>query len=47
MTLSGGGTVLDAVNLSYNGTLGPGQSTSFGFQGTHDGSFQVPTCSGN
>jgi hypothetical protein len=25
----------------------PGQSTSFGFQGTHDGSFQVPTCSGN
>jgi hypothetical protein len=47
VTLSGGGTVLDAVNLSYNGTLGPGQSTSFGFQGTHDGSFQVPTCSGN
>jgi cellulase/cellobiase CelA1 len=46
-TLTGGGTVLNAVNLSYNGTLAPGQSVTFGFQGTHDGSFVVPTCSGN
>lgn len=43
-TLSGGGTVLTGNNLSYNGTLAPGQSTTFGFQGTHDGSFIVPTC---
>ena len=47
LTLSGGGTVLDAVNTTYNGTLAPGASTTFGFQGTHDGSFELPTCSGN
>jgi uncharacterized repeat protein (TIGR01451 family) len=47
LTLSGGGTVVDAVNLSYNGTLAPGQTTTFGFQGTHDGSFFVPICTGN
>ena len=47
LTLSGGGTVLDAVNATHNGTLAPGQSTTFGFQGTHDGSFELPTCNGN
>ena len=26
-----------------NGTLAPGQSTTFGLQGTHDGSFDPPT----
>ncbi|MEM7585055.1 MAG: cellulose binding domain-containing protein [Acidobacteriota bacterium] len=47
LTLSADGTTLDAVNRSYNGTLAPGQSTTFGFQGTHDGSFDIPTCSGS
>jgi hypothetical protein len=28
----------------WNGNLSPGQSTTFGFQGTHDGSFNLPTC---
>jgi hypothetical protein len=46
LALSGGGTVADAINLSYNGQLGPGQSATFGFQGTHDGSFTVPSCAG-
>ncbi len=39
--------VLDGVNTADNGTLAPGQSTTFGFQGTHDGTFDLPTCSGN
>ncbi len=32
------GTAVTASNLSYNGTLAPGASTSFGFNGTHTGS---------
>ncbi|MCG8456459.1 MAG: glycoside hydrolase family 9 protein, partial [Holophagales bacterium] len=47
LTSAAGGTRIDAINVSYNGTLGPGQSTTFGFQGTHDGSFEAPTCTGN
>ncbi len=47
LTLSADGTTLDAVNTSNNGTLAPGQSTTFGLQGTHDGSFELPTCAGN
>ncbi len=47
LTLSGDGMVLDGVNTADNGTLAPGQSTTFGFQGTHDGSFDLPTCTGN
>lgn len=39
-----GGTVT-AVNMSYNGTLAPGQSTSFGFQGTYSGTNSAPTLS--
>lgn len=37
-TVSGG-------NVSWNGKLLPGQTTSFGLQGDHDGSFALPTCS--
>lgn len=46
--LSGGSTTtVTASNTSWNGTLGAGQSTSFGIQGNHDGSFTVPACSGS
>lgn len=37
------GTAVTATNLSYNGTLAPGASTSFGFNGTHTGSNPKPT----
>lgn len=37
-TISGG-------NVSWNAKLLPGQTTSFGLQGDHDGSFVLPTCS--
>ncbi len=46
MSLSADGTVLDASSFTTNGTLAPGQSTTFGLQGTHDGSFELPTCNG-
>ena len=46
MSLSADGTVLDASSFTTNGTLAPGQSTTFGLQGTHDGSFDLPTCNG-
>ena len=45
LTLSADGTVLEARNTVDNGTLAPGQTTTFGFQGTHDGTFDLPTCS--
>jgi acetylxylan esterase len=32
-----------AKNVSYNGTLAPGQSTSIGFQATHTGDTGAPT----
>uniref|UniRef100_A0AAU2VED2 Beta-xylanase n=1 Tax=Streptomyces sp. NBC_00003 TaxID=2903608 RepID=A0AAU2VED2_9ACTN len=32
-----------ATSLSYNGTLAPGASTSFGFQATHTGNTSLPT----
>ncbi|MFI2268830.1 cellulose binding domain-containing protein [Micromonospora aurantiaca (nom. illeg.)] len=37
------GTAVTASNLSYNGMLAPGASTSFGFNGTHTGSTAKPT----
>ena len=43
--LSADGTRLEARNTADNGTLAPGQTTTFGLQGTHDGSFDLPTCS--
>ena len=47
LAISADGMTIDAVNTANNGTLAPGQSTTFGFQGTHDGSFDPPTCVGN
>ncbi|MEM9553289.1 MAG: glycoside hydrolase family 9 protein [Acidobacteriota bacterium] len=47
LTSAVGGLEVTAMNLSYNGSLAPGQSVTFGFQGTHDGSFEPPTCSGD
>ena len=37
------GTAVTASNLSYNGALAPGASTSFGFNGTHTGANPRPT----
>ncbi|MEH1012990.1 glycoside hydrolase family 9 protein [Micromonospora sp. CPCC 206060] len=37
------GSTVTATNLAYNGTLAPGASTSFGFNGTHSGSNPKPT----
>jgi chitodextrinase len=42
-TVSASGSAVTARNLSYNGTLAPGASTSFGYQGTHGGSYTSPT----
>ncbi len=41
---SGDGQTLTVTNKIYNGHLEPGQSATFGMQGTHDGSFVPPTC---
>jgi hypothetical protein len=42
-TLTQSGKAVTAVNLGYNGTLAPGASTSFGFQGTYSGTNTAPT----
>jgi endoglucanase len=42
-----GTTIITASNVSHNGSLAVGQSTNFGWQGTHDGSFITPTCGGS
>ena len=39
--ISGGGSVT-ATNMSYNGRLGPGQSTTFGFLGSWSGTNNAP-----
>jgi hypothetical protein len=41
-TLTGASGAITARNLSYNGTIPAGGSTSFGFQGTYSGSFAAP-----
>lgn len=41
------GNTVTATNVSYNGTLAPGQSATWGMQGTHNGNFNAPTCSSN
>lgn len=41
-----GTTTLTASDAGWNGSLSPGQSTSFGFQGAHYGSFAPPVCTG-
>lgn len=40
-------TTITASSVSWNRELLPGQSTSFGIQGIHDGIFGPPTCSAN
>ncbi|RLP86853.1 glycoside hydrolase family 9 protein [Micromonospora sp. CV4] len=42
-TVTQAGTAVTATGLSYNGTLAPGASVSFGFNGTHTGSNPRPT----
>ncbi|GAA4682262.1 GH12 family glycosyl hydrolase domain-containing protein [Phytohabitans rumicis] len=41
-TVTQSGSSVTARNVSYNGTLAPGASTNFGFQGTHSGTNQNP-----
>ncbi|WP_018016233.1 beta-propeller domain-containing protein [Teredinibacter turnerae] len=43
-TLSADGNYLFASNVDWNASLAPGQSTSFGFLGAHNGNFTAPTC---
>ncbi len=42
-TVSQSGSQVTVTNASYNGNLGSGQSTSFGFNGSWSGSNPVPT----
>jgi cellulase/cellobiase CelA1 len=42
-TLSGTSGALTARNVSHNGSIPAGGSTSFGFQGTYSGSFASPS----
>ncbi|MEU7752264.1 cellulose binding domain-containing protein [Micromonospora sp. NPDC049171] len=44
---SGTSGTITVANQSYNGRLGTGQSTSFGFQGTGNGSGTTATCTGS
>jgi len=43
-TLDSSGSGVSAQNNSYNGQVAPGDSASFGFQGTHNGDFDPPSC---
>ena len=42
-TLSGTSGALTARNVTHNGSIPPGGSTSFGFQGNYSGSFATPS----
>lgn len=44
--LQASGNTLIATDAGWNGELQPGESTSFGFQGSHSGDFVVPDCVG-
>ncbi len=44
-TVTQSGAAVTATNLSYNGSIAPGGSTSFGFQGTYSGTNGAPTLS--
>jgi cellulase/cellobiase CelA1 len=41
---SGSTGTVQFTNVSYNGAIGAGQSTEFGFQGTGSGSGMTPAC---
>jgi hypothetical protein len=41
---SGNTGAVQFTNVNYNGSLGTGQSTEFGFQGTGSGGGMTPTC---
>jgi Cellobiohydrolase A (1,4-beta-cellobiosidase A) len=43
-SISQSGNTISASNISWNGNLASGQSTSFGFQGNSDGSLSTPSC---
>ena len=43
-TRTGSTGTVELANVSYNGALGAGQSTEFGFQGTGTGTGMTPTC---
>lgn len=42
-TVTQSGSTVTAKNLDYNGTLSPGASTSFGYQGTLSGAYSSPS----
>ncbi|WFE38687.1 cellulose binding domain-containing protein [Micromonospora sp. WMMD998] len=42
-TVTQNGSAVTARNVSYNGTLSPGASTSFGYQGNLNGSYSSPS----
>jgi mannan endo-1,4-beta-mannosidase len=44
-TVTSSGSSITARNVSYNGSLGAGASTSFGFLGSYNGTNSVPTLS--
>jgi cellulase/cellobiase CelA1 len=44
-TVTTSGTSVTAKNLSYNGAIGAGGSTSFGFQASYSGTNTLPTLS--
>jgi Cellulose binding domain. len=45
VNVSESGNVVTASNISWNGNVGAGQTTSFGMQGSSDGNLSTPTCS--
>ncbi|PWU52889.1 glycosyl hydrolase family 5, partial [Micromonospora sp. S4605] len=42
-TVSQSGSTVTARNLSWNGSIAPGGTASFGYQGTLSGSYSSPT----
>ena len=43
-SITGSGSSLTGTNVGYNGSIGPGQSVSFGMQGTSGSSIGTPDC---
>lgn len=42
-TVTQSGSAVTARNISWNGTIAPGATASFGYQGAHSGSYSSPT----